>query len=69
MTDETISAVQVEAAAKALVPFAYGAFEWQRHSDGSRVRPPLQPNDHAKRAARAALTAAARVKASDANPK
>lgn len=53
---------EVEAAAEALVPFCYGAFEWQTMPDGTRVQPAMQPNDHARRAARVVLEAAERVR-------
>lgn len=53
---------EVDAAAEALVPFSFGAFEWQTMPDGTRVQPAMQPNDHAKKAARAALEAAAKVR-------
>ena len=57
-SSEMITDGEIEAAAEALVPFSFGVFEWQAMSDGSRVQPAMQPNDHARRAARAALEAA-----------
>jgi hypothetical protein len=57
---------EIEAAARALVPYALGAFELQRDDDGNRVQPALQPKPHALHAARAALEAAERVRATTA---